>query len=42
MQCALLPSEMIHEIDYLPGISTSDLVMRVLDGAGAVDLEDPK
>jgi cytidyltransferase-like protein len=41
-QCALLPSEMIHEIDYLPGISTSDLVMRVLDGAGGVDLEDSK
>ncbi len=33
-QCALLPAEMIHEIDYTPGISTSDLVARVLHGAG--------
>lgn len=33
-QCALLPSPMIHEINYTPGISTSDLVTRILDGAG--------
>lgn len=37
-QCALLPSEMVHEIDYLPGISTSDLVARVLNGAGNANL----
>ena len=39
-QCALLPSTMIHEIEYLPGISTSDLVLRVLDGAGSADASD--
>lgn len=34
-QCAMLPSHMIHEIDYTSGISTSDLVVRVLGGAGS-------
>jgi cytidyltransferase-like protein len=33
-QCANLPSSMVHEIDYTPGISTSDLVARTLCGAG--------
>lgn len=41
-QCALLPSTMIHEIDYLPGISTSDLVMRIHQGAGSTDSETIK
>lgn len=35
-QCAALPAQMIHEIDYTAGISTSDLVVRILDGAGIV------
>lgn len=39
-QCALLPSEMVREIDYLPGISTSDLVRRVLEGAGSSALDN--
>lgn len=35
-QCAALPTQMVHEIDYTAGISTSDLVVRILDGAGIV------
>lgn len=31
-QCALLPAHMICELDYTPGISTSDLVARILEG----------
>lgn len=38
-QCAMLPSDMIYEIDYTPGISTSDLITRILDGAGSVRSE---
>ncbi len=38
-QCALLPSHMIHEIAYTSGISTSDLVMRILNGAGIPDAD---
>ena len=34
-QCAQLPPDMVHEIDYFPGISTSELVNRVLEGAGS-------
>ena len=32
--CADLPATMIHELDYTPSISTSDLVQRILAGAG--------
>lgn len=32
--CESLPIEMVHELTYTSGISTSDLVMRILDGAG--------
>jgi cytidyltransferase-like protein len=32
--CESLPAEMIHELTYTSGISTSDLVVRILDGAG--------
>lgn len=32
--CESLPAEMIHELTYTPGISTSDLVMRILGGVG--------
>ncbi len=35
-QCAALPPEMVQEIDYTSGISTSDLVGRVFLGAGKV------
>ncbi|SDW06600.1 cytidyltransferase-like domain-containing protein [Nitrosomonas communis] len=35
--CATLPPNMIKEIDYTPGISTSDLVRRILDGAGSTN-----
>ncbi len=31
--CESLPPEMIQELTYTPGISTSDLVMRIRDGA---------
>ncbi|WP_305266090.1 hypothetical protein [Nitrosomonas sp.] len=37
--CALLPSEMIQELPYTPGISTSDLVARVLDGVGSKETD---
>ncbi len=33
-QCSGLPSTMIHELEYTAGISTSDLVARVMGGAG--------
>ena len=33
--CATLPTEMVHELVYTFGISTSDIVMRILDGAGS-------
>jgi|GEM_PF-310062 len=36
--CESLPAEMIHELTYTPGISTSDLVMRILDGAGVKEV----
>jgi cytidyltransferase-like protein len=32
--CESLSAEMIHELTYTSGISTSDLVIRILDGAG--------
>lgn len=35
--CATLPSIMVKEISYSPGISTSDLVMRILSGAGRIN-----
>ena len=34
--CANLPTEMIQELAYTPGISTSDVVMRILEGAGTL------
>jgi cytidyltransferase-like protein len=33
--CESLPPEMIRELTYTPGISTSDLVMRIRSGAGS-------
>ena len=33
-QCSSLPSTMVHELEYTAGISTSDLVARIMDGAG--------
>lgn len=33
-QCSDLPSSMVHELDYTAGISTSDLVTRIMGGAG--------
>jgi len=33
--CESLPAQMIQELEYTSGISTSDLVMRILDGAGS-------
>ena len=35
--CEGLPAAMIHELDYTPGISTSELVNRILEGAGVKD-----
>lgn len=35
--CEELPAEMIRELPYTPEISTSDLVKRILDGAGIND-----
>lgn len=32
--CNLLPAEMIQELGYTSGISTSDLVLRIQEGAG--------
>lgn len=32
--CASLPAEMIQELPYTPGISTSDIVLRIIGGAG--------
>lgn len=37
--CELLPAEMIQELTYTSGISTSDLVMRILDGAGSKETD---
>jgi len=37
--CASLPAEMIQELPYTPGISTSDLVMRILEGAGSKEAD---
>ena len=37
--CNTLPAEMIHELTYTSGISTSDLVMRILDGAGVKEAD---
>ena len=37
--CESLPAEMIQELPYTPGISTSDLVMRILDGAGSKEAD---
>ena len=34
--CDTLPAEMIQELAYTAGISTSDVVMRILDGAGTL------
>ncbi len=31
--CSTLPAAMIHELSYTPGISTSDLLKRILEGA---------
>ncbi len=36
-QCALLPEHMIYELKYTPGISTSDLVTRIM---GDVEIEN--
>jgi cytidyltransferase-like protein len=33
--CETLPTEMIQELEYTPGISTSDLVARILAGTGS-------
>lgn len=30
-QCALLPREMVQELDYTPGISTTDIVQRIIN-----------
>lgn len=37
--CESLPAEMIQELTYTPGISTSDLVMRILKGAGSKEAD---
>ncbi len=37
--CDSLPAEMIQELTYTSGISTSDLVMRILDGAGSKETD---
>ncbi|MCO6427489.1 adenylyltransferase/cytidyltransferase family protein [Nitrosomonas communis] len=37
--CATLPPSMIKEISYTPGISTSDLVMRILNRVGNTSLK---
>jgi len=37
--CDSLPAEMIQELTYTSGISTSDLVMRILDGAGSKEAD---
>ncbi|MDE2388272.1 MAG: adenylyltransferase/cytidyltransferase family protein [Betaproteobacteria bacterium] len=34
--CESLPQEMIQELTYTSGISTSELVMRIRDGAGGI------
>ncbi len=40
--CASLPAKMIQELPYTPGISTSDLVVRILEGAGKKEAEPKK
>ncbi|MBL8500108.1 MAG: adenylyltransferase/cytidyltransferase family protein [Nitrosomonas sp.] len=37
--CESLPAEMIQELPYTPGISTSDLVKRIRNSAGSPDLK---
>ncbi|MDV6342255.1 adenylyltransferase/cytidyltransferase family protein [Nitrosomonas sp. Is24] len=37
--CESLPAEMIQELPYTPGISTSELVTRILDGAGSKETQ---
>lgn len=37
--CETLPPEMIQELTYTPGISTSELVVRILSGAGSKEAE---
>lgn len=37
--CESLPAEMIQELPYTAGISTSDLVARILDGAGSKETQ---
>jgi len=37
--CETLSAEMIQELTYTSGISTSDLVMRILDGAGSKEMD---
>lgn len=37
--CDSLPAKMIQEIEYTSGISTSDLIMRILDGAGSKEVD---
>lgn len=40
--CASLPAEMIREMPYTSGISTSDIVLRIIDGAGNRKAEPEK
>lgn len=40
--CESLPVEMIQELPYTPGISTSDIVLRIIDGAGNRKAEPEK
>jgi len=37
--CETLPPEMIQELTYTPGISTSELVVRILSGVGSKEAE---
>ena len=40
--CASLPAEMIREMPYTSGISTSDIVLRIIGGAGNRKAEPEK
>ncbi|PXW86024.1 cytidyltransferase-like protein [Nitrosomonas sp. Nm84] len=40
--CETLPAQTIQELEYTPGISTSDLVTRILEGAGSKDVGTKK
>ncbi|MDT8364228.1 MAG: adenylyltransferase/cytidyltransferase family protein [Nitrosomonas sp.] len=40
--CASLPAGMIQELPYTRGISTSDIVLRVIDGAGSRKVKSEK